>query len=184
MRIVTGRWEKRALRRMAAMVACVLLPSLAPDTVGLACPHHAGHSGHVEEHGPDSSQGPDSQQAPDGPTHHSDGPSIPDGPAGYSDHASHPNTSRLHDAGSRAGTTQVSAHESLDAGAPTSDPGPAPCTCAGQCPISGAPPIPGRRLAVVPAVERAAAPVDIAPETPLTTPVPFVLPFANGPPLA
>ena len=133
------------MRRMSAVVALVLPPSIAPDLLDLGCPHHIGHSdgqGHVHEefhHG--------------AAAHH----------AGSSEHL-----------GTLAG--------GLDAHGGTLPP---PCTCVGSCPTSAGPSAPSGPAATAPAVH--------ATVSTRTTPTldrvaarraPYVLPFANGPPLA
>lgn len=51
---MTGRGGARiATRWMSAVVALVLLPSIAPDLLDLACPHHFGHAD-AEGHSPEA----------------------------------------------------------------------------------------------------------------------------------
>ena len=42
-------WAQIAMRWTSAVVALVLLPSIAPDLFDLGCPHHLGHAD-AEEH--------------------------------------------------------------------------------------------------------------------------------------
>ncbi|MYG35802.1 MAG: hypothetical protein F4205_09930, partial [Gemmatimonadetes bacterium] len=42
-------WDRITMRCTSAVVALVLLPSIAPDLFDLGCPHHLGHAD-AEEH--------------------------------------------------------------------------------------------------------------------------------------
>ncbi len=149
-----------------------LLPNVAPDTFGLACPHHLGHD--------DGGHG--SHAHPPGP--HSD-PHAP-----LAEHAS--NAHRHAPAhGSHAGHDAAAASMPASAGAPLPGPsGPAPggpdapppCTCVGTCTVSGSAPAPVRQdVAPIPGtilaeIRRATA------RDRLLVPTPYALPWANAPP--
>ncbi len=149
------RTNSTGFRFAGNFLLLALVPSFAPDTWGLSCAHHAAHDASGEH-------------APDGPPH---------------DHQSggHPGG-----AGAPAHPTAASGH-SADAHDPANnhhDPAAPPCTCAGQCSISAGPPspVPARVSELPPAYPEpvrlsqhaAAAAVDR---------IPYLLPFANAPPL-
>ena len=164
------------MRALTGVVALVVLPSMAPDVFGIACPHHGG-----EHHG---SSGVREASSPEGTgsARHTESGEATDPGLGERTGSSHP-------AGSPAHTGSPAHH------APAPDPastthtgfpsgGAPPCTCAGECPLSGG-------TAVSVAVEREAEPVSVvvvrrvrqrpAPHVPAP---PFFLPFATAPPRA
>lgn len=157
MRRTGGGW-----RVLSAWVALMVLPSLAPDLFGLPCPHHAGS--HVD--------GSASHAAPAPGGHDAGDPSAPDGPApAKTPHAPAP-------------ATPVSG-ERTPAPVPSGAGHGAPCTCAGNCPVSGGitlsgvypRPIPVASAARLRATDPAAA--HALPSAPA-----HFLPFSIGPPSA
>ena len=204
--IVNGGRGKQTLRCVAALVAMVLVPSLAPDTFGLACPHHAGHGG---DHGGDETHEARQSMAQGGSVDMDAAPAM-SGHGGHSVHVATsldagPHGGDARDTGSHhsgspdAGSHDASSHdaeshdaESHDADSPgvvshgpdSPDAGPPPCTCAGQCPVSGAPPAPGTGVRVVAEAPLESISTEVEPAPLLSAPTPFVLPFATAPPIA
>lgn len=171
MGIVNGGRGKETLRCIAAVVAMVLVPSLAPDTFGLACPHHAGHGG---DHGGDEAHNTRQPMAQGGSLGMGAAPAM-SGHGGHSPQLA----PRLDDASHGADS-----HDLVSQAADSPDAGPPPCTCAGQCPVSGAPPAPGAGVRVVAEAALESISTEVEPAPLLSTPTPFVLPFATAPPIA
>ena len=83
---------RRGLRGVGAVVALVLLPSIAPDVIGRGCPHHTGHAADGHPGGSHHSE----------PSHHSPTPHhpTPPGPPPHHTppipHPPHPRPPTLH----------------------------------------------------------------------------------------
>ena len=158
------RTNSTGFRFAGSLLLLALLPSFAPDTWGLSCAHHAAHEA-LGEHAPDE---------PPRETGH---------PPGASDHGSggHPG-----EAGAPAHPTAASGHSAdhYDPATNHHDPAAPPCTCAGQCSISAGPPSPvlARVSELPPAYPE---PVRLSQHAAAAAKnrIPYLLPFANAPPL-
>lgn len=152
----TRRTNSSRRRHVAALLALCLLPSFAPDTFGLACPHHLeAHGGHGGDPGAEPVDGP----AP-----------VPGAAAG------HGAASDGHGAAHPANMAPAGEHP-----APHDAP---PCTCAGQCTVSASPAAPGGggHAAPVAAAPGRASALDTDGAHRLPAPPRYLLPPANGPP--
>ena len=151
---------ERMRRYVAAAMAVVVLPSMAPDTFGLACPHHVGHG--------DSHGAPGAWDVGGTPAGH-----VPSAPPVHGDPA--------HGHATPDPSTAVAIPATGDASHGADAPAP-PCTCLGTCTVSGSATVASRAPTLPPlriTVRTADVPV---PESRLATPVPFTLPLANAPP--
>lgn len=158
--ILLGRMTSLRSRRFSAVVALVLLPSIAPGLFGRECPHHLGHGG--------GHAGGAGHAGHTGLTGH----------AGHA-HAPQADVPQVHPTGTHAPGTGV--HGDAE---PGHDDVPPPCTCVGSCPTSSGPATP----TAPPPVALAAAATTAAPATPSARRpaprrAPYTLPFANAPPL-
>ena len=148
-------------RRFSAVVALVLLPSIAPSLFGRECPHHLGHgavsggSAVAAEHA--------------------------GGLAGHVGHA-HPPQAHANDAHAHQDHAPGTGVHG-DAGSSHHDT-PPPCDCVGSCPTSSGPATPTAPLPGALATA-ATTPAPATPSARQPTPrrAPYTLPFANAPPL-
>lgn len=160
---------RRGLRGISAVVALVLVPSIAPELFGQGCPHHLGHGagGHgaagIERvHGAGGHSDAADHPAADGDS----------GPGHHSHTATHPTTHPAQPTHPPTAPAHVHVHV------------PPPCTCVGSCPTSSGPAAPTAPPPVTLA-PTATTPARNTTPAPQPTPrrAPYTLPFANAPPL-
>lgn len=153
------RKRRRGTRLRGILVAFVLTPSVVPWVPGAGCPHHRGPGGH----------GAHSAGAPGGAVE-----------GAISGHVGgHGNTTGGHAA--HHGGRFPEGH------GPDSEPTrtPPPCDCLGQCPVPAGPALPvthGLLLASQSLVTASSGP-SASSRLPFGR-APYMLPFANGPPLS
>ncbi|MYC99890.1 MAG: hypothetical protein F4X13_11580 [Gammaproteobacteria bacterium] len=167
MTMIRARRHSTGFRFAGALVLLALVPSFAPDTWGLSCLHHASHDV-TGEH-----------ESPDAHPHH---PAAPEHERGH-DAAAETD----HRGGDHHHGRAIAAHagDDFDHGPGHHDPEAPPCTCAGECPTSTGPSAPVH-AGVSGLVPDWPQPVrwSRAIGAPATNRTPYLLPFANAPPLS
>ena len=163
--MIRVRSHSTGFRFAGALVLLALLPSFAPDTWGLSCLHHSSHDT-PGEHEP-AATSEDHSASPEPGYHANAGADA----RGSRDHAPRPAPTHL--------------AEAFDHGSRHHDPKAPPCTCAGECSTSAGPssPVPTRVLGLPPAYPESVR-LSQASTTPATDRTPYLLPFANAPPLS
>lgn len=165
--MIRARRHSTGFRFAGTLVLLALVPSFAPDTWGLSCLHHASHDA-TREHEP-----------PDPRPHH------PATPAHERGHAAAAETD-ARGSDHHGGAVAAHAGNAFDHGpGHHHDPEAPPCTCAGECPTSTGPsaPVQARVFGLVPDWPE---PVQWsrAVRAPASNRTPYLLPFANAPPLS
>lgn len=164
--MIRARRHSTGFRFAGTLVLLALVPSFAPDTWGLSCVHHASHDA-AGEH-----------ESPEPRPHH---PAAPEHERGHFAHGETDARSGDH----HAGAVPAHAAEAFDHGSRHHDPEAPPCTCAGECSTSTGPsaPVQARVFGLSPTWPE---PVrwSRAVLAPATSRTPYLLPFANAPPLS
>ena len=164
--MIRARRHSTGFRFAGTLVLLALVPSFAPDTWGLSCLHHASHDASGEHESPEP-----------GPHH----PAALEHDRGH--FAAAETDARRSD--QRAGTIPAHPAEAFDHGSGHHDPEAPPCTCAGECSTSTGPtaPVQARVFGLVPIWPEPLR-WSRAVRAPATNRTPYLLPFANAPPLS
>lgn len=165
--MIRVRRHSTGFRLAGALVLLALVPSFAPDTWGLSCLHHASH-GEPDEHQPPETRDHDAASPGHEPGHYAVGG------------AGSPGTRDPDFGAVPAHLAEASGH-----GSDHHDPQAPPCTCAGECSTSTgqSAPVQTRVFGLPPAYPEAAR-WSRAVDAPAAERTPYLLPFANAPPLS
>ena len=164
--MIRARRHSKGFRFAGTLVLLALVPSFAPDTWGLSCIHHASHEA-ADEH-----------ESAEPRPHHAAAPAHERG-----HHAAE--AKEAPGRGHHPGAAPAYRAQASDHGSGHHDPEAPPCTCAGECSTSAGPPspVPAGVFELPPAYPESRR-LSRASGAPAADRTPYILPFANAPPLS